>query len=625
MNCREDWFSDDDLTDAFLLESEALEPSWEHQQDLRDRLRQAVSQRTRFAGQPTPSELPSSGISRRWTHFGEIGDGDRGQSQVRSHSMDSPGGYRYGLRGAAWWMATLVVLLLLVGLWRPTLNGATTDLTSALDSMRRQAWIHSTTVIHQDGNRQEFEAWLSPGLGTAAIRSSDHFHHIDYRSRIQTRYDRRTDEVYRWRVDSQAEPFHREFVEALLRDGDLQASMPRHRVSPVRKRSVERSGESWIQYEFEIADRDFPTMNWRAVVLASEQDKRIHEWFEWHADGKRIETRFDYPDYGPMDVFEMGGKADATVHDRVADENIVELARWSRQRLIQFGDYEGIVWECLVGRLADAQGNFKQGDGRLLRVWRSGRAFGIECFDGTCSESEWRTLRAKPIAEIKQGRTSVSLIECDGILCRIHPAAFEYRGEVRRERIVQDESSDLEQAKPDSVCVPVATLGQPNGAHTTIPLWTDLFPEYACRPFLWTTHPKFRFEQTRLDSGDFSEGNAQVSGGQRVATRIQVFMGEPDDEEWLSTFDLSPAHQGCLNESRVRVGQGHMAFGSISGMESVTTLYDEYLTSPQGGIYATKHRILNQQGDTQRIREFKLAFETGPHAIAIPTETLRGD
>ena len=68
-----------------------------------------------------------------------------------------------------------------------------------------------------------------------------------------------------------------------------------------------------------------------------------------------------------------------------------------------------------------------------------------------------------------------------------------------------------------------------------------------------------------------------------------------------------------------------MTFGSIGGVESVTTLYDGYLTSPHGGIYATKHRILNQQGDTQRIREFKLAFETGPHAIAIPTETLRGD
>ena len=281
--------------------------------------------------------------------------------------------------------------------------------------------------------------------------------------------------------------------------------------------------------------------------------------------------------------------------------------------------------DATAAPLADAEGKFKAGDGRLLRVWRAGRAFGIECFEGPCSASEWESLRAKSLAEIMQGRTSVPLIECDGILCRIHAAAFEYRGEVRRERIVPNESTLGGAANQDSVCVPVATLGQPGGAQTTIPLWADLFPEYACRPFLWTTHPKFRFEQAWPDSADSAEDNARETLDRRAGTRIQVFMGQSEGEEWLSTFDLSPTYQGCLNESHVRVRHGHMTFGSIGGVESVTTLYDGYLTSPHGGIYATKHRILNQQGDTQRIREFKLAFETGPHAIAIPTETLRGD
>ena len=57
MNCREDWFSDDDLTDAFLLESDAEEPSSDHQQRLRDRIRRESLQRFGTITRPLPQEL----------------------------------------------------------------------------------------------------------------------------------------------------------------------------------------------------------------------------------------------------------------------------------------------------------------------------------------------------------------------------------------------------------------------------------------------------------------------------------------------------------------------------------------------------------------------------------------
>ncbi|MFG0294892.1 MAG: hypothetical protein ACF8PG_03215 [Maioricimonas sp. JB045] len=267
---------DDELAGAF--DADAPEPSPEHIA----KLRRQVAQHTR----PAPS-------AAAWTS----------DPPVRNNSRAVP------VSVAA--IATVLLVAVLAIL--PFVNDASAALQHTLKATREAVWIHGATTIERDGRTVTAESWCSPVERVVAFRSPRMLHFVDYASGVQTSYSEKPGKVFRWKADAGTEGFGRRFVLALLNDQDLTSSFPFHDVSEVRKHVVSVDGRPSTQYSFRVQAKDNPDRYWDTTVRTDPDTGRIVLWQDLHSGGMHVTTRFDYPDSGPRDIFELGAPATVEV------------------------------------------------------------------------------------------------------------------------------------------------------------------------------------------------------------------------------------------------------------------------------------------------------------------------
>lgn len=208
-------------------------------------------------------------------------------------------------------VAVSAVVLIAFLVARPFANDASAGLHDSLKTTREASWIHGSTTIKHGDKTVVAESWCSPAERIVAFRSPQMLHFVDYEEGLQLSYTESRGKIFQWNADPGKEGFGRQFVHALLNDLDLQSSFPLHEVSEVRKTDVD--GQSGTQYSFNVQMKEHPEVRWETSIQTDPNSGRIVLWQDHHANGMQVMVKFDYPDNGPRDIFELGAPSAAEV------------------------------------------------------------------------------------------------------------------------------------------------------------------------------------------------------------------------------------------------------------------------------------------------------------------------
>jgi hypothetical protein len=224
-----------------------------------------------------------------------------------------------------------------------------------------------------DGKTGEF--WCSPAKDISATRQPDWIEFRDHRLRTYYWYDVGEGVLYRVPEDNprrhddmaatvaalrvllhNGQPVDKPLERlGFLRDGRADMTVLQQKLE-----QVEEGGRKWLDYRLTVRSRQ-PEELEEMLFRADPETKLLQLCrMKGRTDGKPVvaEMRFDYPEKGPADVYDLGVPKTAKLVDRVPSgdiRRIMEAHRAGRQRmdnyrafLIQYADgQEFTSWSCL--------------------------------------------------------------------------------------------------------------------------------------------------------------------------------------------------------------------------------------------------------------------------------------
>jgi len=193
------------------------------------------------------------------------------------------------------------------------------------------AWIHAQQT-HGDGTVAE--AWFSPSQEISASRSPDSIQYCDYRLQVDYSYDLKEQVLYR-SPDFTRSPLNQ--YESLAAAMAILVKQGRTLEKPLEQLEFlgpEREKMKVLDQEMKKVTEDgHQWLDYGLTVSHSGSDQPLRMLFRVDADTKlprlcRIEgrwndkpmveaTRFDYPDHGPVDIYDVGVPKTAKLVDRV--------------------------------------------------------------------------------------------------------------------------------------------------------------------------------------------------------------------------------------------------------------------------------------------------------------------
>jgi hypothetical protein len=259
-----------------------------------------------------------------------------------------------GLTCAAAVLCAVVVGLLL----RPRASFA-----EVASAVLKQPWVH---VRYTTSGEHQSEVWFAPAKHVLVTRYDGSITYEDYLARVVDSYDPREGVVYHAPIvwHSRAH-YYETMVEALatLLQGDRAPEKPLARLDflgPEREtmrvvnQRVERltdGGRAWLDYYLVVNDPKSPKplrMLFRvdAVTRLPSLSRVDHV-----NDGNSftVETRFDYPETGPADIYDLGVPKTAKRVDRVPADDIQRILDTIRAGRVRMDDYRAIFVMHLDG------------------------------------------------------------------------------------------------------------------------------------------------------------------------------------------------------------------------------------------------------------------------------------
>jgi hypothetical protein len=251
--------------------------------------------------------------------------------------------WKLGLSCAA---AGLLIAALGLLLWPRT------SLADVAAALFQQSWVHSQTASNFDG---ESEFWYSPSRNIVAMRRPNWTTYEDYRLQFVDSYEARDKVVYRSPIASWQSGARREY-EAMM--GTLAALLQAERlpekplasldflaqrrttirVLDQRMEKITEAGHNWLDYRLTVADPSFeqPLRLFFRVDAATKLLALCRS--DWQLKGRpaTVETRFDYPERGPADLYDLGVPRTVQRVDLVPTgdlKRIMETIRAGRERM----------------------------------------------------------------------------------------------------------------------------------------------------------------------------------------------------------------------------------------------------------------------------------------------------
>jgi hypothetical protein len=214
----------------------------------------------------------------------------------------------------------------------------------------KQPWIH-VQITSPDGNKGE--SWCSPSKEITAWRFHDSIEYRDYRLHVYHSYDLKEQVLYRG-PDLSRHPIDtfEPMVMALtvLAKEDRPADKPlehlgflgvdtmKWRVLDQQVEKVSEDGRAWLDYRMTVADPklDQPIRLLFRVDVTNRLPRMCRIEGQWNGKPATSETRFDYPEKGPGDVYDLGVPKTAKLVDRLPShdiQKILEALRAGRERM----------------------------------------------------------------------------------------------------------------------------------------------------------------------------------------------------------------------------------------------------------------------------------------------------
>lgn len=223
---------------------------------------------------------------------------------------------RWLLRSVAVSAMILVTLLLS----RVLVDRADASLSQILESTRKNLWIHGKTIVTNQSKSFESQSWCSPSLRISAYQSPWMTHLIQYEDSVQLLYDNASNSIIRMHADNAYEHFGQSFVSALLTERPLPSINPDHKISSVTKRFRTVDGTRYLRYSYQVQSRSIPEAGWTTHIDVDSRSGSIVTWQETHSNGVEISTRFEYPEIGPSNLYDLGVPQDANIIDFTSGE-----------------------------------------------------------------------------------------------------------------------------------------------------------------------------------------------------------------------------------------------------------------------------------------------------------------
>jgi len=482
--------------------------------------------------------------------------------------------------GAAAIAATLLLALFLFS------DGTSVSFAEMLAAVGSRPWVHATTT-YADGQRSTTsESWVSPAHRFAAIRFGDRRQFEDIETGILLQYDAKDGTIYRTeslrlRGGRLTEARLPGLLDRLVADEDDSRDLfYGERVVKAERHEEEQNGKRWLDYLIHLERIDNPSLN-RTVRIRIDRATQLPElWEVRKADGAVAITRFDYPDSGPRNIYELGVPKTAKLIDRVPKGDLARIIASQRAGRKRFDAYDAIVVQYTDGattsyddltNLSVKRVRRKEGRYRVdqLLVAKPGLVIPAP---GTDMRTWWK--------ENRDRYWSVPQLICDGDTTRFY--------KMLDDRIVPEKKPNLSVVAYKQVPIRVPTDDAPVE-------WPQLMPDQCIHPHLWTSD-KTRDFTVDAEAKDGPQGTVRVI----VTTKSGPRSGElfrywfDPDRDYILRKEIDAVFDHRTNE--------------LAYLD--TKQYEEFAQSPGGKWYPRMvRRTTSDKPRWQGVTQFFVDFE----------------
>jgi hypothetical protein len=290
-----------------------------------------------------PDEVPPVAIRRLGSQLAEF------RAQLSTAEPPSHGVGMWA-RPARWGLGITVAAAIVVAATVGLVLRAQTSFAEVAAAALKMPWIH-VQQARVDGTTGE--AWYSPTLAISASRSRESIEYRDYRLQVDYSYDPKDQVLYRGPDVTRSPLNHYESMVAamtvLLQQertldkplahldflGDEREKM---KVLDQEMKKVSEDGHLWLDYRLTVSHSGStePMQMFFRVDAITKLPHLCRFSRFWNGKPATNEARFDYPEQGPVDIYDLGVPKTTKLVDRVPKgdlKRIWESLRAGRERM----------------------------------------------------------------------------------------------------------------------------------------------------------------------------------------------------------------------------------------------------------------------------------------------------
>ena len=244
-------------------------------------------------------------------------------------------------------MSTAALVAILSGLqFLPTANA----LEKIAKALTKVQCIKATTVI----DNEKTERWLTPSRNQTAFRVDQEIKFVDSSAATLTTYDLRTKELVRSLLpEGRNSAMLVELVESLAATG--RGDAPKTiRGMAIQSARIDSTGVHRVLH-LDLLSHDDAMNGTAKITLQDNSDLPVHGVVNFSRGdmAQQIETTWEYPPIGPVDIFELGVPPGTPLIDRIPTPAVKQLVADIYKGRLQFDDYRAVVFNTNSETLLD--------------------------------------------------------------------------------------------------------------------------------------------------------------------------------------------------------------------------------------------------------------------------------
>jgi hypothetical protein len=493
---------------------------------------------------------------------------------------------------SSWWLAKsasgatamAAALLLAVFLFSDRASVSWAEMLAAVAS---RPWVHATTTYSDGEHHSTSESWVSNADRSAAFKLGDLRQFDDIEKGFSLQYDAKEGTIYRvpslrLGLGLTTEIPLPGLLNSLIADKTASRDLfYGDRVIKAERHVEEHDGKQWLVYLIHLEQINNASLDWTVRIRLDQATQLPEVWEERRANGVVTVTRFDYPDNGPRNIYELGVPKIAKLIDRVPKGDLARIVASQRADRKRFDAYDAIVVQHTDGVTTNYDNLLNLS---VKRVRRKDRQYRVDQLltakpgltlppPGTDMQQWWK--------ENRDRYWSVPQLICDGETTRFY--------KMQVDELTPGQNPNLSVVEEKHVPIRLPLDDSPVE-------WPHLMPEQCSRPHLGTSDKTIDFD---VDS--------KSHDGPPDTVRVVVTKKSGPRSGELFRYWFDPARDDVLRKETSAVFDHRT--NKLDFLD--TQEYDEFAQSPSGKWYPQRiRRTTSDNPQWQGVTRFHLDFET---------------